>query len=207
MRFMDVRTVSLGGATCEVSRSGYTGEDGFEISVPADKAEGLARTLLADPSVMPIGLGARDSLRLEAGLCLYGQDIDQATNPAEAALEWSIQKSRRTGGVRAGGFPGADIILPQLEAGASRRRVGLRPEGRAPVRTGAALFTAESGDTPVGIVTSGVFGPSADAPVAMGYVPGALAKSGTTLQADLRGNRIAVTVCDLPFVPHRYKRH
>jgi aminomethyltransferase len=207
MRFMDVRTVSLAGATCEVSRSGYTGEDGFEISVPADKAEDLARALLADPSVMPIGLGARDSLRLEAGLCLYGQDIDQATNPAEAALEWSIQKSRRTGGSRAGGFPGADIILPQLEAGASRRRVGLRPEGRAPVRTGAALFTEDSGATPVGSVTSGVFGPSADAPVATGYVPAALAKSGTTLQADLRGNRIAVTVCDLPFISHRYKRN
>ena len=117
MRFMDVRTVSLLGATCEVSRSGYTGEDGFEISVPADTAEALARALLANPSVAPIGLGARDSLRLEAGLCLYGQDIDQTTNPVEAALEWSIQKSRRTGGARAGGFPGADIILPQLECG------------------------------------------------------------------------------------------
>ena len=206
MRFMDVRTVSLAGATCEVSRSGYTGEDGFEIGVPVDKAETLARALLADPAVAPIGLGARDSLRLEAGLCLYGQDIDQATNPAEAALEWSIQKSRRQGGVRTGGFPGADIILPQLATGASRRRVGLRPEGRAPVRTGATLFEMD-GQTPVGSVTSGVFGPSADAPVAMGYVPSALAKPGTTLQADLRGNRIAITVCDLPFVPHRYKRH
>jgi aminomethyltransferase len=205
MRFMEVRTISLLGAACEVSRSGYTGEDGFEISVPAEHAEALARALLANPSVAPIGLGARDSLRLEAGLCLYGQDIDQTTNPVEAALEWSIQKSRRTGGARAGGFPGADIILPQLGAGASRRRVGLRPEGRAPVRTGAALFTAER-QAPVGTVTSGVFGPSADAPVAMGYVPAALVKAGTRLQADLRGNRIAIGVCDLPFVPTRYKR-
>ena len=205
MRFMEIRTISLLGAACEVSRSGYTGEDGFEISVPAEHAEALARALLADPSVAPIGLGARDSLRLEAGLCLYGQDIDKTKNPVEAALEWSIQKSRRTGGARAGGFPGADIILPQLGAGASRRRVGLRPEGRAPVRTGAALFTAER-QAPVGTVTSGVFGPSADAPVAMGYVPAALAKTGTKLQTDLRGNRIAITVCDLPFIPNRYKR-
>lgn len=206
MRFMDVRTVSLLGAACDVSRSGYTGEDGFELSVPADAVESLARTLLADPRVALVGLGARDSLRLEAGLCLYGQDIDQATNPVEAALEWSIQKSRRNGGARAGGFPGAGTILAQLDGGAPRRRVGLRAHGRAPVRGGAALFAAESGQTAVGKVTSGVFGPSADAPVAMGYVPAALARPGTLLFAELRNARIPLTVCDLPFVPSRYKR-
>ncbi|WP_264798747.1 glycine cleavage system aminomethyltransferase GcvT, partial [Acetobacter peroxydans] len=134
MLFMDVRTLDIAGAACVVSRSGYTGEDGFEISVPAAQAEALARTLLAQPGVAPIGLGARDSLRLEAGLCLYGADIDETTTPVEAALEWSIQKSRRAGGVRAGGFPGAEIILAQLSEGTARRRVGLLPEGRAPVR-------------------------------------------------------------------------
>ncbi len=207
MRFMEVRTVSLLGSPCDISRSGYTGEDGFELSVSAEAADPLARALLADPLVAPIGLGARDSLRLEAGLCLYGQDIDQTTNPVEAALEWSIQKSRRRGGARAGGFPGADTIFAQLDAGASRRRVGLRAHGRAPVRAGAELFAAESGQAAVGTVTSGVFGPSADAPVAMGYVPVALARSGTLLYAQLRNARIPVTVCDLPFIPSRYKRN
>ena len=134
MRFMDAGPRTLDGIDCFVSRSGYTGEDGFEISVPAGKAEQLVKTLLGNGEVLPIGLGARDSLRLEAGLCLYGHDIDTATTPVEGALEWSIQKSRRNGGARAGGFPGADVILPQFEKGAPRRRVGLKPEGRAPVR-------------------------------------------------------------------------
>ena len=140
MRFMDSGPRKVAGFDCFVSRSGYTGEDGFEISVPAEQAEALVTALLDNPDVLPIGLGARDSLRLEAGLCLYGHDIDTTTTPVEGALEWSVQKSRRTGGARAGGFPGAEKILSQFEQGASRRRVGLRPEGRAPVREGALLF-------------------------------------------------------------------
>src|SRR5438445_2441936 len=144
MRFMDAGPRRVAGIDCFVSRSGYTGEDGFEISVPAEQAEILARALLEHSDVLPIGLRARDSLRLEAGLCLYGHDIDITTTPVEGALEWSIQKSRRAGGARAGGFPGADHILPQLEKGAPRRRVGLRPEGRAPVREGAPLFADEA---------------------------------------------------------------
>jgi len=207
MKFMDVRTVTLAGVTCDVSRSGYTGEDGFEISVPAEAAEKLARALLKNPQVAPIGLGARDSLRLEAGLCLYGLDLDTRTNPVEAALEWSIQKSRRAGGARVGGFLGAQRILAQLDKGAPRRRVGLKPQGRLPVRAGAPIFAAGEPDTVVGEVTSGGFGPSVDAPVAMGYVQVAHAKSGTALEAEVRGNRIAMTVCDLPFVAHRYKRN
>ena len=206
MRFMEVRTISLLGCECEISRSGYTGEDGFEIGVPAAGAEALARALLKDPSVAPIGLGARDSLRLEAGLCLYGADLTADITPVEAALEWAIQKSRRTGGLRAGGFPGADIVLAQLDSGATRRRVGLRPEGRAPVRAGTKLFRNATSPESIGMVTSGGFGPSLDAPVAMGYVPTVDSKSGTTLHAEVRGNRIAVNVCDLPFVPLRYKR-
>ena len=150
----------LAGLDCFVSRSGYTGEDGFEISLPAEAAEDLAKALLADASVLPIGLGARDSLRLEAGLCLYGHDLDRATTPVEGALEWSIQKSRRKGGARPGGFPGADAILNQFEHGAPRRRVGLRPEGRAPVREGAALFADDTSSQPIGTVTSGGFGPA-----------------------------------------------
>src|SRR6202163_4375041 len=167
MRFMDAGPRSVDGLDCFVSRSGYTGEDGFEISVPAERAEQLAKLLLVNGDVLPIGLGARDSLRLEAGLCLYGHDIDTTTTPVEAALEWSIQKSRRHGGARAGGFPGADRILAELEKGAGRRRVGLRPEGRAPVREGAALFADASSTEPIGKVTSGGFGPSLNAPVAM----------------------------------------
>ena len=206
MRFMEVRTIPLLGCECEISRSGYTGEDGFEISVPATGAEALARALLKDPSVAPIGLGARDSLRLEAGLCLYGADLTADITPVEAALEWAIQKSRRTGGLRAGGFPGADIVLAQLDSGATRRRVGLRPEGRAPVRAGTKLFRNATSPESIGMVTSGGFAPSLDAPVAMGYVPTVDSKSGNTLHAEVRGNRIAVNVCDLPFVPLRYKR-
>jgi aminomethyltransferase len=206
MRFMDSAARRIDGIDCFVSRSGYTGEDGFEISVPADRAESLADALLGDPDVLPIGLGARDSLRLEAGLCLYGHDIDTTTTPVEGALEWSIQKSRRPGGIRAGGFPGAETILAQFEQGATRRRVGLRPEGRAPVREGAALFADTTAPEPIGRVTSGGFGPSLNAPVAMGYLPVAHAKTGSSLFAEVRGQRLPVQVAAMPFVPNTYKR-
>lgn len=205
MAFMDVREIELLGARCTISRSGYTGEDGFEISCPADRATEIAEALLADPSVLPIGLGARDSLRLEAGLCLHGSDIGPDTSPVEAALTWAIQSVRRHGGARAGGFPGATRILDEIDRGAPRRRVGLAIEGRLPVRAGAPLFDA-NGSQPVGIVTSGGFGPSLQAPVAMGYVPAALASLGTALRGEVRGQRVALTVCRLPFVPARFKR-
>jgi aminomethyltransferase len=206
MRFMDSGPHRVDGIDCFVSRSGYTGEDGFEISVPAAQAEALATKLLADSDVLPIGLGARDSLRLEAGLCLYGHDIDTTTTPVEGALEWSIQKSRRTGGARAGGFAGADKILPQLGTGSSRRRVGLRPEGRAPVREGAALFADAASSEPIGIVTSGGFGPSLNAPVAMGYLPSSRAATSTTVFAEVRGQRLPMQVAPMPFVANNYKR-
>ncbi|MGB3274440.1 MAG: glycine cleavage system aminomethyltransferase GcvT [Xanthobacteraceae bacterium] len=208
MRFMDVTPHSLGGVACLISRSGYTGEDGFEISLPATDAEALTGALLAQPEVWPIGLGARDSLRLEAGLCLYGHDIDITTTPAEAVLQWAIQKVRRIGGERAGGFPGADVILPQLAQGAAvnRRRVGLRPEGRAPVREGAKLFANTEAAEPIGIVTSGGFGPSINAPIAMGYLPPAQATDGTAVFAEVRGQRLPLRVAAMPFVPHSYQR-
>jgi aminomethyltransferase len=206
MRFMDSGPRSVDGIDCFVSRSGYTGEDGFEISVPAGRAEAFATALLAESAVLPIGLGARDSLRLEAGLCLYGHDIDTTTTPVEGALEWSIQKSRRHGGVRAGGFPGADKILSQLEQGAPRRRVGLRPEGRAPIREGAPLFPDAASSEPIGAVTSGGFGPSLNAPVAMGYLPSAHTASGGLVFAQLRGQRLPLRVAATPFVPNTYKR-
>jgi aminomethyltransferase len=206
MRFMDAHTVSLVGATCIVSRSGYTGEDGFEISVPAAAAAELFETLLRNPAVAPAGLGARDSLRLEAGLCLCGADLDETTTPVEAALEWSIPKVRRRGGARAGGFPGAEAILRQLADGAPRRRVGLRPEGPAPVRGGAHLFRTEGEIAPIGVVTSGGFGVSLHVPIAMGYVGVGAAERGVRLFAEVRGKRLPVMVADLPFVPLRYKR-
>ena len=205
MRFMDARETSIMGAKCIATRSGYTGEDGFEISIPSSSAREIVETLLAQPNVAPIGLGARDSLRLEAGLCLYGADLDEATTPVEGGLSWAIQKVRRRGGSRAGGFPGADVILNQLDAGAARRRVGLRPEGRAPVRGGALLFAADDGGEPLGRVTSGGFGPSVDAPIAMGYLPAALSKIGSRVFADLRGKREPATVVTLPFVKPHYK--
>jgi glycine cleavage system T protein (aminomethyltransferase) len=206
MRFMDSGPRSIDGIDCFVSRSGYTGEDGFEISVPADHAERLAKALLGDSDVLPIGLGARDSLRLEAGLCLYGHDIDATTTPVEGALEWSIQKSRRHGGARAGGFPGADKILAQLEKGAPRRRVGLRPEGRAPVREGTPLFADAASSLQIGAVTSGGFGPSINAPVAMGYLPASHAAIGGLVFAELRGQRLPLRIAAMPFVPNTYKR-
>jgi aminomethyltransferase len=200
MRFMDHRVIG----DVWVSRSGYTGEDGFEISVPDALAEGFARKLLARPGVAPIGLGARDSLRLEAGLCLYGHDIDTTTSPVEAALTWAIQKARRAGGAREGGFPGAARILRDLAMGPERLRVGLRPEGRAPMREGVELFAPDG--TPVGRVTSGGFGPSVNAPIAMGYVARAHASIGSNLLGDVRGKHLPVTVTDLPFHPTTYKR-
>jgi len=206
MRFMDAGPHRVDGIDCFVSRSGYTGEDGFEISVPAEQAERLAKTLLANSDVLPIGLGARDSLRLEAGLCLYGHDIDTSTTPVEGALEWSIQKSRRKGGARAGGFPGADRIFGQFEQGAPRRRVGLRPEGRAPVREGAPLFADASSSEQIGAVTSGGFGPSLNAPLAMGYLPTPQAATGGTVYAELRGQRLPLRVAAMPFVANTYKR-
>jgi len=206
MRFMDVRRVALLGADCMIARSGYTGEDGFEISVPAPMADPLARMLLADPRLVMVGLGARDSLRLEAGLCLYGSDLDSSTTPVEAALEWSIQSARRKGGVRTGGFPGAAVILGQLESGAPRRRVGLLPAGRAPIRHGTPIFADTKTNEPIGTVTSGGFGPSVGIPVAMGFVTASLATSSAPLYAELRGERVPVHLSKLPFVPPSYKR-
>lgn len=203
MTFMDVATFNWNGVDLWVSRSGYTGEDGYEISVPETHAVALAEALLADARVEAIGLGARDSLRLEAGLCLYGNDIDAATTPVEAALEWAMQKVRRRDGEREGGFPGADVILDQLENGAPRRRVGLMPEGRAPMRAGTPLF---AGDRQVGEVTSGAFGPSIERPMSMGYVATEHADTGTALEGEVRGKRMPVTVADLPFTPANFKR-
>lgn len=206
MKFMDVREVALHDIPAIVSRSGYSGEDGFEISVPADKAEALARILLDHPDCEPIGLGARDSLRLEAGLCLYGNDIDTTTSPIEAGLEWAIQKARRNGGAREGGFPGADRILSELENGTSRCRVGLKPEGKAPVRGHAKLYADAEGKAELGEVTSGGFGPSVEGPVAMGYVAASHAEPGTQIYAEVRGKYLPVTVAAMPFVTPTYKR-
>ncbi|WP_299612246.1 glycine cleavage system aminomethyltransferase GcvT [uncultured Tateyamaria sp.] len=206
MRFMDVATLDLNGVDAWVSRSGYTGEDGYEISVPTEAAEPIAKALLDHPDVEPIGLGARDSLRLEAGLCLYGHDIDDTTTPVEAGLTWAIQKVRRVGDDRAGDFPGADQILHQIEDGVTRKRVGLLPEGRAPMREGVLLFDAEDSEEPIGTITSGGFGPTVGGPVAMGYVPTEYAKPGTTLYGELRGKRMPVTVAKLPFTPANFKR-
>jgi aminomethyltransferase len=206
MGFMDVQELPIMGSLCVVARSGYTGEDGFEISVPADVAREIAEGLLEDRDVLPIGLGARDSLRLEAGLPLYGSDIDTTTTPVEAGLVWAIQKSRRAGAERAGGFPGASFILEQMEKGAKRRRVGLRPEGRAPVRAGAPLLATDQGGAPIGVVTSGGFGPSLDAPIAMGYLPTPFTTPGTALFAEVRGNQLPLRVVTLPFTEPRYKR-
>lgn len=207
MHFMEVRTVPILGADCEVSRSGYTGEDGFEISVVADRAEPLARALCEDNSVMPIGLGARDTLRLEAGLCLYGSDLDSTTSPVMAALEWTIPKVRRAGGSRAGGFLGAEVVLRQLSEGTPRRRVGLKVEGRAPVRSGAKLYADETSANTIGLVTSGGFAPTVQGPIAMGYVDNHFVTAGQRIFAEVRGKRIALRICDLPFVAHRYKRN
>ncbi|NTF07465.1 glycine cleavage system aminomethyltransferase GcvT [Agrobacterium rubi] len=206
MKFMDVREIPLLDVPCIVSRSGYSGEDGFEISIPSDKAEFIAKALLEHPDCEAIGLGARDSLRLEAGLCLYGNDIDTTTSPIEASLEWAIQKARRTGGDREGGFPGAERILGELSNGTTRRRVGLKPEGKAPVRGHVKLFADADGKNEVGEVTSGGFGPSVESPVAMGYVPKDFATPGMAIFAEVRGKYLPVTVSALPFITPTYKR-
>jgi aminomethyltransferase len=199
--FMGVGTFDTGGIACIFSRSGYTGEDGFEISVPADQAEAFADLLLAEPEVAPAGLGARDSLRLEAGLCLYGNDIDELTSPVEAGLAWVIGKRRR----EAWDFPGAAVIRDQLETGTfTRLRVGIRPEGRAPAR--ALVDIVADDGTAAGVVTSGGFSPTLNAPIAMGYVRRDLAAAGTALSVVVRGKPLPATVAPLPFVPHRYVR-
>jgi len=200
MRFMSAAETTLDGQRCLVTRSGYTGEDGFEISLPAAGAQALAERLLAEPEVKPIGLGARDSLRLEAGLCLYGHDIDETTTPIEADLAWTIGKRRREDG----DFPGASIILRQLTDGPARKRVGIRPDGRAPAREGTPILAL--GGAEIGHVTSGGFGPSLEAPVAMGYVEMASAAEGTALTLAVRGTARPAHVVRLPFVPHRYHR-
>jgi glycine cleavage system T protein (aminomethyltransferase) len=198
LAFMSAANGKVGGFECHISRSGYTGEDGFEISVAADKAAEFARLLLAQDGVQPIGLGARDSLRLEAGLCLYGHDIDETTSPIEAGLAWSIQKRRRTDG----GFPGFQRVRDELARGPSRKRVGIKPEGRAPAREGAEIQSTQG--ERIGVVTSGGFGPSVNAPVAMGYVQSAHAAPGTPVNLMVRGKALAASVAPMPFFPHRY---
>ena len=205
MRFMDWGVFQILGADAFVSRSGYTGEDGYEVSVPASIAEDLANALV-EAGAAPVGLGARDSLRLEAGLCLYGNDIDKTTTPVEAVLAWSIQKTRRQGGEREGGFPGAPIILDQIESGTKRLRAGLKPDGRAPVRAGAPLYADDTSSTVIGTVTSGGFGPSVGCPVAMGYVPSDKAREGAGVFAEVRGKRLPMSVAPLPFFVKSYKR-
>ena len=204
--FMTGAAFDWNGADLFITRSGYTGEDGFEISVPAASAEALARALLARPEVKPVGLGARNSLRLEAGLCLYGNDIDTTTTPVEAALTWAIQKVRRSGGERAGGFPGADKVLGQLDGSVplARKRVGLVGQERVPVREHTELQSAEGGR--LGEVTSGLLAPTIDKPIAMGYVPPALAAVGQRVQALVRGKPVPMEVSAMPFVPNRYYR-
>ena len=203
MRFMDMIFARWRGVEVWIARSGYTGEDGFEVSVPEAAALAFAEALLHEPEVQPIGLGARDSLRLEAGLCLYGHDIDQTSTPVEANLIWAISRARRTGGERSGGFPGAARILHQMAAGPDRLRMGLRPDGRAPIREGTEIY---AGSDLVGRITSGGYGPSVAAPVAMGMVAAKYARTGTKLEADLRGRLLPVTVCALPFYPTSFKR-
>lgn len=196
--FMDVRDVVLAGVPCRLSRSGYTGEDGVEIQAPADAAVDLARALLAPGLVLPAGLAARDSLRLEAGLCLYGHELDEDTTPVEAGITWSIPRRRR----EEGGFPGADVVRRQLDEGAPRRRIGLRASGRQPIRDGSTLHTPDGAE--VGVVTSGGFGPTIAGPVAQGYV--AAETTTDELVAVVRGRELPARVVDLPFVPARYRR-
>ena len=200
MPFMSMMGAVLDGACVLVSRCGYTGEDGFEISCSGDDAERIARLLLSDEDVEPIGLGARDSLRLEAGLCLYGHDMDEATTPVEANLSFTLGKRRR----EEGGFPGADTILAQHADGPSKLRVGLKPSGRAPAREGAEIRSSDG--AVIGKVTSGGFGPSAEGPVAMGYVDANFASAGTNVVLMVRGKELDAEVVEMPIVPHRYYR-
>jgi aminomethyltransferase len=198
--FMTGAVMPVAGIDCYVTRSGYTGEDGFEISVPANRASELARVLLDHDDVAPVGLGARDSLRLEAGLCLYGHDIDETTTPVEAALMWSVAKRRREDG----GYPGAAVVRTQLQDGVTRKRVGIQPEGRAPAREGTEIVDVEG--NVVGVVTSGGFGPTVGAPIAMGYVRSDLAKADTAVALRVRGKDLPARVAKTPFVPQRYFR-
>jgi aminomethyltransferase len=200
MAFMSARPARIAGVETFVSRSGYTGEDGYEISLAAIEAETFARLLLSQPDVAPIGLGARDSLRLEAGLCLYGHELDETVDPIEAALSWSIQKRRRLDG----GFPGAKRIQDALASGPERQRVGIRPDGRAPAREGAEIVSVDG--APIGVVTSGGFGPSVNAPIAMGYVARAHAAVGAPISLMVRGKPLSARVVTLPFHPHAYYR-
>ncbi|MEL6645895.1 MAG: glycine cleavage system aminomethyltransferase GcvT [Pseudomonadota bacterium] len=204
MRFMDVAVIPVSGGEIWVSRSGYTGEDGFEVSVPEAEAAGFAQALLAMDEVEPIGLGARDSLRLEAGLCLYGSDIDATTSPVEAGLTWAIQKVRRAGGEREGGFPGAERVLREMAEGPARKRVGLLPERRAPMRAGTVIFS-DAGEE-IGVVTSGAFGPSIEGPMSMAYVTAPHSAIGTTVYGEVRGKRLPATVTAMPFTPAKFKR-
>ena len=206
LKFMDVVIVEHDGVELWVSRSGYTGEDGYEISVPADNASSFVFKLADNDLVEPIGLGARDSLRLEGGLCLYGNDIDETTTPVEAALTWAIQKARRAGGAREGGFPGADKILAQFENGADRKRVGFLPEGRAPMRASTKLFASETSSDEIGEITSGGFGPSVNSPVSMGYISTKFSDEGTKVFAEVRGKRLPATIAKMPFVAANFKR-
>ena len=206
MNFMDVETLSIAGAECWVSRSGYTGEDGFEISIPASAAESVTKSILSKEEVELIGLGARDSLRLEAGLCLYGHDIDEATSPVEAALTWAIQKVRRTHGERAGGFMGSEIISQQIETGTDKKRVGFLPQTRAPMREGIEIFATEVSKKVIGKITSGGFSPSLGYPIAMGYIASEFANSEDKFFGELRSKRVPVKVAKTPFVPLNFKR-
>ncbi len=206
MKFMDVETLPIDGSECWISRSGYTGEDGFEISIPAEAAEPIARSILSNQNVEFIGLGARDSLRLEAGLCLYGHDIDQATTPVEASLTWAIQKARRSNGSRASGFIGSEIILKQLAGGTNKKRVGFLPQTRAPMREGVEIFATETSKDAIGKITSGGYGPTVGYPIAMGYINSEYANSEDDLFGELRGKRVPVKVSNLPFVPLNFKR-
>ena len=200
MKFMSFAPARLDGVECWFTRSGYTGEDGFEISVPNDAAERVARLVLAQPEVKPVGLGARDSLRLEAGLCLYGHDIDRTTTPVEADLAWAIGRRRRA----EGGFPGAAVILEQLAKGPRRRRVGIRPAGAAPAREQTPIVNDSGAE--LGTVTSGSYGPTVGGPIAMGYVASAAAREGSSVNLVVRGQPRPATIVPLPFVPHRYHR-
>lgn len=207
MKFMELSRVTLAGADCVVSRSGYTGEDGYEISVPAERAEALVAALLAHPEVAPIGLGARDSLRLEAGLCLFGHDIDTTTTVVEGSLTWAISKARRAGGTRVGGYPGAAIIERQMTDGTARKRVGLRGLDRLPVREGTTLFDGSDPSAKlIGKVTSGGPSPTLGVPIAMGYVEAAHSALGSKVLAEVRGKRTPMEVVKTPFVPQRYYR-
>ena len=206
MKFMDIETLSIAGAECWISRSGYTGEDGFEISIPSSAAEAITRSILSKQEVEFIGLGARDSLRLEAGLCLYGHDIDEETTPVEASLTWAIQKARRTNGERANGFLGDEIITQQLDMGTYRKRVGFLPQTRAPMREGVEIYETESSKEVIGKITSGGYGPTVGYPVAMGYINSEYVDSNDNLFGELRGKRVPVKIAKLPFVPLNFKR-